>query len=257
MVKGQKAFVISAVLLVVVGGADYLYLHYKRHAEVESAAKQEAALSHGSIHSDYKSDPDDLVFLKNEHPMSLKDEKDLKGRTLWMSAGGQMDYYPYNGHTVDFSHSAGVLLGAEKIQVKDAVLQAAPKSAAFRIPQGQGQVLLVFTKPDDTADSTREYAVAVGNKDGGDFNLLTDQIFFYDDPHKLFAYWGPQVWKAIDEHRAILGMSERQVQMALGQVSVPHGDAIGDRTVEFDDQGKPKMITFEGGKATQIKDQSK
>ena len=63
-----------------------------------------------------------------------------------------------------------------------------------------------------------------------------------------------QIWQAIDEHKAILGMNERQVQMALGQISSPHGDTIGDRVVEFDDQGKPKMITFEHGKATEIKD---
>jgi hypothetical protein len=82
-------------------------------------------------------------------------------------------------------------------------------------------------------------------------------MFFYDDPHKLFSYWGPEVWQAIDEHRAIKGMSEAQVQMALGQVSNPHGDKAGDRMVEYDDQGKPKMVTFEGGRATTIVDEKK
>jgi hypothetical protein len=196
--------------------------------------------------------------LKHEHPMSLKDEKDLKGQTLWMSAGGQMNYFPYNGR-VDYAHSPGTLLGAEKILVKDAVEQVAPKTpvATFRIPAGERQVLLVFTKPDDAANANKTYAVPVGDKESGGYNILTDQIFFYDDPHKLFAYWGADTWKAIDEHRATLGMTEAQVQMALGQVSVPHGDKTGDRTVDFDDQGKPKTVTFEGGKATKIVDQTK
>ena len=149
--------------------------------------------------------------------MSLKDEKSLKGRSLWVSAGGQMEFYPYN-HAVDYAHPAGTLLGTEKIAVTDAVEQAVPKSAGkaatFRIPAGDKQVLLVFTK--------------------------------------LFSFWGPDIWKAIDEHRAILGMNERQVQTALGQISDPHGDTIGERTVIYDDGGKPKRITFSGGKATKI-----
>jgi YD repeat-containing protein len=135
------------------------------------------------------------------------------------------------------------------------VVQAAPKAAAFRIPQGDGQVLLVFTLPDDPKAAGKEYAVAVGDKEGSGWNLLTDQIFFYDDPHKLFSYWKPEIWKSIDEHRAIVGMNERQVMLALGQVSTPHGDTIGDRTVDYDDQGHPKSVTYQGGKATAVRDE--
>ena len=240
MKTGVKVALGSGLLFVVAVGGELLYLHHRN--AVDNAAPAAKA--------EYKSDPDDLVFLKNEHPMSLKDEKDLKGRTLWVSAGGQLDYYPYNGHTVDYGHSQGVLLGAEKITVKDAVEQAAPKKAAYRIPQGDKQVLLVFTKEGDP----KLYAVPVGNREAGTYSLLTDQIFFYDDPHTLFAHWGPEVWKAVDEHRAILGMNERQVQTALGQISTPHGDRIGDRIVDYDDQGKPKVVTFSGGRATRIVD---
>ena len=60
-------------------GGETLFLYHRNHSDDKVAAKPE-----------YKADPDDLVFLKSEHPMSLKDEKDLKGRTLWVSAGGQM-----------------------------------------------------------------------------------------------------------------------------------------------------------------------
>ena len=249
--KQKLALFGSTLLLIVVLVGDLWYRHHKLSTEHQDAAKLEAAASHGDIHTNTDSDPDDLVFLKSEHPVSMEDEKALKGRTLWVSAGGQMDYFPYNGHAVDFKHSLGTLLGAQKIVIKDAVLAQAPKSAAFRIPQGQGQVLLVFTTPEDAA---KEYAVAVGYKDGTVYNLVTDQAFFYDDPHKLFDYWGPKIWQAIDEHRAMPGMTEREVQMALGQVSVPHGATVGERTVDFDDQGKPKVITFEGGKATKIVD---
>jgi hypothetical protein len=251
MDKRRLAMFGSALLSILVVVGYFFYRQHNMTSEKQAAAQQEAAASHGDIHTNTDSDPDDLVFVKSEHPISLEDEKALKGRTLWVSAGGQMDYFPYNGHTVDFKHSPGTLLGAQKILVKDAVLAQAPKSAAFRIPQGQGQVFLVFTMPEDAAT---EYAVAVGDKEGKIYNLVTDQAFFYDDPHKLFDYWGPKIWQAIDEHKAIPGMTEREVQMALGQVSVPHGATVGERTVDFDDQGKPKVITFEGGKATKIVD---
>lgn len=245
---GVKIAIGVTVLVLLAIGGEFAYLHH-RDAVDKTVAPVPA--------DTYKMSKDDEVMmsLKHEHPMLLKDEKDLKGRNLWMSAGGQMDYYPYAGH-VDYAHSAGLLLGAQKILVKDPVEQVAPKSATFRIPGGEKQVLLVFTLPDD-ANSTKEYAVPVGNKDQGSYTLLTDEMFFYDDPHTLFSYWGPEVWKAIDEHRAIVGMSEAQVQMALGQVSNPHGDKTGDRMVEYDDQGKPKMVTFEGGKATKIEDEKK
>ena len=238
VVKGILAGVV--VLAAAVAG-EVAYIH---HRNVEDATLPAAPKS------TYKADPDDLVFVKHEHPNTFKDAKDLKGRTLWVSAGGQMDFYPYNGHTVDFAHTQGVLLGADKLLVRDAVEQVAPKKTAFRIPQGDKQVLLVFTHDGDA----REYAVPVGYKETGDYTFSTDDIFFYDDPHTLFSFWGPAVWKAIDGHRAAVGMSERQVQMALGQVSTPHGDTIGDRSVEYDDQGKPKIVVFKGAKAVSIDD---
>ncbi len=242
MKTGQKVAAAATLIMVVAVGGELLYLHRRNAEDAKPVAKTES-----------KIDPDVMALygLKHEHPMSLKDEMDLKGRTLWVSAGGQMDFYPFNGK-VDYAHSQGTLLGAEAIVVKDAVEQVAPKSAAFRIPQGDKQVLLVFTKPNDPGATGKTFAVPVGFVQGGDFTLQTDQIFFYKDPRQIFDYWGPQIWKAIDEHRAIVGMNEFQVQMALGQVSVPHGDNAGDRTVDFDDQGKPKTVTFENGKATKV-----
>ncbi len=240
MTGGQKGAIAGVVVVLLAVGGEAAFLYHRNHADDKAVVTKPA----------YKMDPDDEVYLKQEHPMSVKDEKDLKGRTLWISAGGQMDYYPWNGHTVDYAHTQGVLLGAEPIVVEDAVEQVAPKSAAFRIPQGDRQVLLVFKKPSDA----KEYAVPVGFRQGTDYTFSTDQIFFYQDPRQLFSYWGPQIWAAIDRHEAIVGMNERQVQTALGQVSDPHGDTIGDRSVEYDNQGHPKVVVFRGGKAVSVVD---
>ena len=42
--------------------------------------------------------------------------------------------------------------------------------------------------------------------------------------------------------------------MALGQVSDPHGDTVGNRTVVYADQGHPKRVNFVNGRATKIED---
>ena len=234
------------------GYNSFKYRQYLRQSKAAAAKKME-------LHArdmNASNDPDDHIVVHAEHPSTLQDEKNLKGRTLWVSAGGQMDFFPFNGKAVDFSRSAGVLLGAQKILVKDAVEKVAPKSVGTKFPDAEAEVLLVFTMPDDLRNPTRQYAVAVGDREGHDYNLLTDQLFFYDDPHQIYAAWGPKVWQAIDQHIAAIGMTEHQLRFALGQVSTPRGDMMGDRSVEFDNQGKPKLVTFENGKATEIRDES-
>ena len=67
----------SAVLILAVGG-ELLWIHHR------NAADQVVAPTAAST---YKMDPDDEVYVKQDHPMSLKDEKDLKGTTIWVSAG--------------------------------------------------------------------------------------------------------------------------------------------------------------------------
>jgi hypothetical protein len=238
MTTGVKAVLGSVALLAVAVGGELLWLHHRDAADA-AVPKQTA----------YVSDPDDLVFLKKERPDSLKDEKALKGRTLWVAAGGQLDYYPYVGHHVDYAKSQGVLLGADPLTIVDAVEEVAPKSATFRIPGGDKQVLLVFTKPGVAG----EFAVPVGFKDQSGYTFSTDEIFFYDDPHQLFSYWSPEIWKAIDAHTAMLGMNERQMFLALGQVSKPDSDNYGNRTIVFDNGGHPQRVMFEKGKATEIK----
>ncbi len=231
----------------------YNYDQYLKQTKAE--AERKTAIHARNLNA--SNDSDDKIVVRAENPSTLLDEKNLKGRTLWVSAGGQMNFYPFNGKLVDFSRSAGILLGAQKILVQDAVEQVAPKSAGTRFPDADAEILLVFTLPDDPQNPTKQYAVAVGDREGHDYNLFTDQLFFYDDPHQLYAAWGPKVWQAIDEHTAVIGMTEHQLRFALGQVSTPRGDIMGDRSVEFDNQGKPKLVTFVNGKATEIRDESR
>ena len=241
--NGQKYALGGAAVFIIAIGIRVGMIYKANHEAAKPIAKAE-----------YKVDADDLVFLKKMRPDSLKDEKALIGKTIWVSAAGQMDYYPYTAHKVEYAKSAGILLGADPLLVRDATEQVAPKSATFRIPGGDRQVTLIFSLP-RSKDPAATYAVPVGYREGATYSFLTDEIFFYDDPHTLY-HWTPEQWAAVEQHKAILGMSERQVQLALGQVSSSQSQTFGDRTVVFDNQGHPVDVTFAGNKATAIHGQS-
>jgi hypothetical protein len=197
-------------------------------------------------------DPDDNVYLKKQHPDSLADQRALIGHTIWISAGGQMDYYRDTGRHVDYAHPAGLLLSDEPLQIKEVFEEVAPKSgrAVFRIPAGKRQVLLGFTMP-KSADPKAMYAMAVGNFDNG-YNMFNDDLFFYDDPHMLYSYWPADVWAHIDKHEPTIGMSQRQVMMCVGQVQTPHGGDFANRSITFDNGGKPVTVDFQNDKAIKI-----
>jgi hypothetical protein len=160
-----------------------------------------------------------------------------------------MEYYPTTGHHADYTHSAGTLLGAEPLMVKDTFEQVAPPTATFRIPAGEKHVLLTFTMP-KSADPAKVFAVPVGYKEDRGYTFFTDEIFFYVDPHVLYQHWGPQVWQAVDAHQVILGMSEREVQLSLGQVSKSESQEIGNRLVVYANMGHPMAVTFVKNKVT-------
>jgi hypothetical protein len=233
MTSGKKAAIGGTLVALLAVGGQIVYLHHQRNLAGMVAAR----VDYGPT------DPDDLVFLKKERPSSLADVKQLASTTIWVSAGGQMEYYPYAGHHADYAKSAGTLLGAEPLIVKDAFEQVAPKTATYRIPGGDKQVLLAFTMP-KSADPKKEYAVPVGYVQGGDYTFFTDEVFFYDDPHGLYKHWGAKVWEAVEAHQVILGMNERQVELSLGQVSKSVSNEYGNRMVVFANVGHPMAVTF-------------
>ncbi len=235
MGNGVKAAIGGIIVLLLAVGGEVLYLRHERNKPMVVKAPEREVIA-----------DDDLVFLKKKRPDTLKDIKGLNGSTLWVSAGGQLEYYPFVGHAAQYGKSAGTLLGAEPIIAKDAVEQVAPKAATFRIPGGDKQVLLVFSKPNDT----KEYVVPVGYRQAGQYTFYTDEIFFYDDPHELYKHWGPEIWKAVDAHEIILGMNERQVELSLGQVSKSTSNDYGNRMVVFANLGKPMAVTFVKNKVT-------
>ncbi len=245
MENGKKAAIGATVIALLAVGTRVGMIYRERHMQdkTPTVARQEKL-------------PDDAyVFLKKKRPSSMADLKDLYGMTVWVSAGGQMDYYAAKGKHIDYAAKQGTLLGAQPMIVKDAIEQVAPKAATFRIPGGDKQVLLVFTLPPGAqgpGSGATVFGVPVGYKQDGNYTFYTDELFFYDDPHQLYKHWGPAIWKAVDEHRAVVGMSEAQVQMALGQVSDSVSQDYGNRRVMFSNLGHPMDVIFVKNKATAV-----
>src|SRR6185437_54546 len=239
MENGVKAAIAGSIILVAAVGIRVGMIYHERNAPM--AAPPAAATQ--------KISDDDMVVLKKKRPDSMADIKTLFGTKLWVSAGGQMDYYPVTGRRVEYGKSAGTLLGAQPLIVKDAIEQVAPKNATFRIPGGDRQVSLVFTLP-ESSDPAKQYAVPVGYREAGQYTFYTDEIFFYDDPHELYQHWSPEIWKAVDSHQVILGMNERQVELSLGQVSKSVSQDYGNRLVIFANLGHPMAVTFVNNKVT-------
>jgi hypothetical protein len=208
-------------------------------------------------YADIKVDPDDNVFLKKERPDSLADQRTLIGKTIWVSAGGQLDYYLDKGNHVDYAHPVGTLLGATPLLIKGVFEEKAPAAgrAVLRIAPGVRHVLLAFTLPKST-DPAALYATPVGNYADGAYNFVNDDVFFYDDPHQLYNYWPSAIWSDIDQHKVVLGMSENQVMMSLGEVMKPDSDNMGDRTVVYDNLGQNVTITYVKNKAVRINPES-
>jgi hypothetical protein len=247
MNKGLQVALAGTVALVVAIGIEALYIHHRNVTDENAAAVRKNAYVEPPLTDDQ------AVFLRKERPDSIADEKQLIGKTIWVSAGGQMEYYKDSGNHADYARPVGMLLGAEPLLIKGVFEQKAPANsrAVFRIAAGQRQVLLAFTMP-KSDDPKQLYAVPIGNYDEGHYNLLTDEIFFYDDPHVLYKHWGAEMWAHVDRHEPVLGMSENQAMMALGQTITPHGDHVGDRSVTYDNSGHPVTIDFEHDKAVKI-----
>ena len=244
MENGKKiALGVTAVFILAIGVRVGL-IYKANHEDVPIASKQA---------DKPKLSEDDSVFLRKERPDSLKDERALIGKTIWVSAGGQMDYYPYSAHNADYSQRAGTLLGAQPLIVKDVFEQVPPKTGrpVARITAGQRHVLLAFTMPNSEHPKAM-YATPVGHYADGGYEFYTDEIFFYDDPHVLYKHWAPDMWAHIEKHEAVVGMSETQAMMALGQVITPSSDSFGNRTVTYNNNDHPMKIVFENNKAVSV-----
>jgi hypothetical protein len=230
------AFTVVALLAVAVR----IYLIHRERVEADKPAAAAAAPSYTD---------DQMILPRHLHQTDVKDAKELNGKRVWVFAAGQLNAFPATPTHMDYAHPGPLLLGAEPIDVVNFIEAKAPASAFSRVPKGDGQVVMLFHR---ATDPDKLWGTPVGFNDGKFYTFYLDECFFYDDPHTLYKHWGDARWKAIDEHRAEKGMSEMQAQLALGQVSKPGPGTLGNRTVVYDNDGKPVIMTFVKDKAVSV-----
>lgn len=235
----QKVGIITLIVLIAFGIRVY-FLYRERHEpgpRPQQVAEQQLSR-------------DDLVIPRKLYIDSLASAKILDGKTVWVQSGYSLDYYPYVRKHVDFDHPQGVLASVQPLQIQVILTEKTPAKVATRVPKGDKQVFAVFKMPNDP---DHEYATAIGYFQGTDSTFYCDQIFYYDDPHQMYNFWGPKIWAAIDQHHPVPGMNELQTAMALGVIQQSESSQIGNRTVDYDAGGKKWSVTFRNDKATAIK----
>jgi hypothetical protein len=118
---------------------------------------------------------------------------------------------------------------------------------AVAAPGGRKQVVARFEK------DRHSYAVPIGFEADGQYKIYSDEMFYVEDPHDLYKHWPAEVWQAIGQHEVKPGMDELQADFAVG-MGVPDAGASSDqKTVRYPNGGKPLVVSYNGGKATEIK----
>jgi hypothetical protein len=231
----KKWIQVALALAIAVAGARAGYILYERHQDYVAAQKQQAARNAGY------SNPDYYVTPKKLYPYDLKSAKQLTLQPVWVKEGYRYTYYRYVpvAKSVDFSHDAGLLGPIERLEITDVMVVPAPG--------GRKQVVATFEK------DRHDYAVPIGFESDGQYKIYSDEMFYVEDPHDLYKHWPAEVWQAIAQHEVKPGMDELQADFAVG-MGVPDAGASSDeKTVRYPNGGKPLVVNYSGGKATEIK----
>src|SRR5438270_3487525 len=238
----KKRIGITVLIFVVAGVAEVGYLMWSRR-DTSTPKKTEPT---------YSSDRDDYVTPRKIVPYNVESaKKELVGKTVWVKSGNEVPYYRYDAaaHSVNFGHQTGLLPPMAKLQVKDVVLQRQPVSLKpGEVAVVRKQIMLAFEKTGEPGT----FATSIGTNTGDDYTFTVNDLLFFDAPHELYKHWPPEIWSAIDQHKAIEGMSELQASFALGGKGGSDSDKVGDRTIEYENAGKPVTVTFEKNKAVKV-----
>jgi hypothetical protein len=231
----KKKIQLALALGIVVAGARTGYILYRNHEDYVAAQKRVAAKNAGYANQEY------YVTPKKLYPYDLKSAQQLTQQPVWVKEGYRYTFYRYVPvvKSVDFAHEAGLLGPLERFEMKDVMVVAAPG--------GRRQVVATFDK------DGHSYAVPIGFENEGQYKIYSDEVFYVEDPHELYKFWPADVWQAIEQHQVKPGMDELQADFAVG-MGVPDAVASSaDKTVRYPNGGKPLVVEYSGGKATEVK----
>ncbi len=236
--KTWQKILIPFVITILVGGI-YLFIVFKQRQNPGVGPKQ----------AEQPLTADQVAVVRVEFPQHFEDVKDLEGKSVWMKSGYAMPYFPYAGGHVVFTKQVGLIPPNQKLDVKKVIKAAAPVSIHDNIEHGDRQAMVVFSLP----NGKDLFAMPVGFMIGPiEEHYFDDMLFYYDDPHIIYSNWPKEMWAAIDAHQVKQGMSELQTRTAVGMHAQPEGEKEGDRTVDYDVNGKHVVVTYQHDKATAI-----
>lgn len=236
--EAKQRIQIALALAIAVAAIRAGYYLYTQHEENVAAEKQIKIRNAGYANADY------YVTPKKLYPYDVKSAKQLTQQPVWVKEGYRYTYYPYDSAAkrTDFAHEAGLLLPIERLEIKDVVTG---------IPAGVGsrrQILAVFQK------DAQSFAVPIGfETDEPQYKIYSDEMFYIEDPRVLYKHWPPDVWQAVEQHQVKPGMNELQADFAIGMGVPDAGDSSNEKTVRYPNGGKPLVVIYSGGKATEIK----
>jgi hypothetical protein len=235
--EAKKRIQIALGLVVLIVGVRAGYILYQRHEENLAAEKQAQAKSGGFLNTDY------YVTPKKLYPFDLKSAKQLTQQPVWVKEGYRYTYYPFDParKRTDYAHEAGLLLPIERLEIKDVEAEMGPGAG------NRKQVMAVFQKDGKT------FAVPIGVETEGQYKIYSDEIFYVEDPHELYKHWPADVWQAVAQHEVKPGMNELQSDFAVGMGVPDAGDSSAEKTVRYPNGGKPEVVIYRGGRASEIK----
>jgi hypothetical protein len=232
----KKRITIILIVLLAVAAVRTAIIFYQR--------RQPAAGDSGQGASSAKLTADDFVVRHKIYAYDLKSAgTELRGKTVWVSAGNQITCYRVTPTgAVDFKHEVGLLAPLERITIEKVILAKTPGGSPER------QVMAIIARE----HLEGKYAAPIGYESEGNYHFIASDIFFVDDPHEMYQYWPAEVWGAINRHEAKLGMNELQTSFALGTTVVVLSGSGDNVTAEFPNAGKPVRVTFVNNRATQV-----
>src|SRR5215469_12969719 len=199
-------------------------------------------------------DADKYVTPRKIYPYDLKSaEKELAGKSVWVRPGSPRAFYRYGATGPDTNHKAGALPTLGRLDVKGVVVQSVAVPIAPNVRIRRRELLLVFTAPWQQG----QFAVPIATENSDSYAFTVNDQFFFEDPHKLYAHWPPEVWAAIDRHEATQGMNELQVSFAFGAEIASSGGPYGNRWARYNTDGGTTKVVFKDDKAVEVDRESK
>jgi len=231
--EAKQRIQIALGLALVVAGIRAGYILYQRREDYLAAQKVEQAKKAGYANADY------YVTPKKLRPYDLKSAMQLTEQPVWVKEGYRYTYYRYVPVVVDFVHEAGLLGPLERVEIKDVM--------AVPAPGGRKQVVATFEKDEHS------YAVPIGFESEGQYKIYSDEMFYVEDPHELYKHWPADVWQAVARNEVKPGMNELQADFAVGMGVPDAGTSSNEKTVRYPNGGKPLVVIYRGGKASEVK----